>query len=371
MAKYQLDPFVPSFLEVAMTLFRCGDKCFTTYFMMVHLFPVQEDADAEGDWVVARIRSTPKEVARKLGASYRWFREKTWPSLIEAGLVVEEEPGVIFLPKYKKKKDLYVIPSHVDKRLQDYEERIEQYEERMERMENMIERLVKIIDGFYENARKNDQNMPAGGSGLLSEGRPLPLRGEATTSGSGRDILINVLKEKKRSLSHAKVVSGFYKGIGQNRISKQKRERASSVSKKLEKDGFSLEDIAFAIDWTLDNAKEELYDFSILEHTIGQAIADRDKRAQNAQEEADREMAEAKQKADQEQKERDREIVEAYKANLSEEERDKLYDQAEEEIRKAGDYKESFIDSFIVGLKENEIVRKLLAEEGRVERDDD
>jgi len=37
-------------------------------------------------------------------------------------------------------------------------------------------------------------------------------------------------------------------------------------------DDFKPEDIQFAVEWTLKNAKEELYDFSIIKHTIGQAI---------------------------------------------------------------------------------------------------
>ena len=116
----------------------------------------------------------------------------------------------------------------------------------------------------------------------------------------------------------------------------------------------------FPYEWTLKDAKGDLYDFLIIEHTIGQAIADRDKRAQNLQEKANQENAEADDIAKREKEERDREVAEAYKADLDETERDLLNDYAEDLLRSAGDYKESFIDDFLVGLKENEIIREMM-----------
>ncbi len=87
------------------------------------------------------------------------------------------------------------------------------------------------------------------------------------------------------------IVTGFYSSIGQSRISKGKRERAEKVIEELLADGFSTEDIQFAAEWTPGNAKEEVYDFSIIKHTIGQAMAaktDREKAAalRSANEEA-------------------------------------------------------------------------------------
>ncbi len=70
----------------------------------------------------------------------------------------------------------------------------------------------------------------------------------------------------------------FYTGIGQQKISKTKRERGNSVLQELQKEGFSTEDIQFAIEWTLKpgNTKEKVHDFSIISHTIGQALAARE-----------------------------------------------------------------------------------------------
>ena len=70
----------------------------------------------------------------------------------------------------------------------------------------------------------------------------------------------------------------FYIGIGQQRISKVKREKGNSVLQELQKEGFSPENIQFAIEWTLTpgNTKETVHDFSIISHTIGQALAARE-----------------------------------------------------------------------------------------------
>jgi len=77
----------------------------------------------------------------------------------------------------------------------------------------------------------------------------------------------------------------FYTGIGQERISKVKREKGDSVLKELQKEGFSPADIQFAIEWTLkpENTKEKVHDFSIISHTIGQALAAREATQQAAE----------------------------------------------------------------------------------------
>ena len=65
----------------------------------------------------------------------------------------------------------------------------------------------------------------------------------------------------------------FYSTIGQPKISKVKRERAKKCFEELIQDGFSQDDIVFAINWTIKNAKEKPYDFALIKDTIGQAMA--------------------------------------------------------------------------------------------------
>jgi hypothetical protein len=174
---------------------------------------------------------------------------------------------------------------------------------------------------------------------------------------------------KKLSLSGNNIISGFYRGIGQQRISREKRERASKIFKKLRQDGFSAEDIAFAVAWTLENAKEEPYDFSIIQHTIGQAIAAEKKEEAEAEKIEERERAAAEERERQEREEKERERMEAYKESLNPEEREQLREEALAEIRESGDFKEQFINDILIRVRENEILQRKLGRENEADNE--
>ena len=149
----------------------------------------------------------------------------------------------------------------------------------------------------------------------------------------------------------------FYIGIGQQKISKQKRERGNSILQELQKEGFSPEDIQLAIKWTLKpgNTKEKVHDFSIISHTIGQALAARDAdevAAENAQKEKGRVRA-----AEERQRRLEGEI-EGLRSKLSKDKLAELRKRAEREIRDSGQYKEQFINEPLIVAKENEILRR-------------
>ncbi len=177
-------------------------------------------------------------------------------------------------------------------------------------------------------------------------------------------ILREEFKEEfKEDLSLSTIISGFYKGIGQNRIAKAKRERAILVGKKLREDRFSLENIAFAVEWTLENMEKELYDFAIIEYTISQALAARDKvkAERRAIEERDRAVKEEKSKREAEDQEF-REIKER-KADLSADEREKLREKARTALGKDG-LSADMMTEFLVNIKETELLRQQLEAPG-------
>ena len=152
----------------------------------------------------------------------------------------------------------------------------------------------------------------------------------------------------------------FYKEIGQEKISRQKRERAESDIRDLQNQGFGERDIEFAVRWTIKNSKEKVYDFSIIKHTIGQAIAARkdteatrlkkheEEKLKTQQEEAEKRMAEIQEK------------INEHKESLNENQRLELRNKALEEIRKTKGIKEEFITEIFIESKENEIIRKQL-----------
>lgn len=88
------------------------------------------------------------------------------------------------------------------------------------------------------------------------------------------------------ALSPIHIVQGFYSAIGQSRISKTKQERAEGDIQELLQD-FQIDDIAYAAEWTA-NHKKDIRDFALVKHTIGEALADRDRDKKRRQERAAR-----------------------------------------------------------------------------------
>jgi hypothetical protein len=160
----------------------------------------------------------------------------------------------------------------------------------------------------------------------------------------------------KDSLSLSKVTDIFYTSIGQPKVSKEKRERAERVVEELLADGFTLEDIAFAAEWTTANAKEKPYDFSLLKHTIGEAISHkRDiQERQVREQEAARVVAAEKEAARQE--EQRLAALKAQKESLGPDERAALRRQAEDDIRRSGQFRPEFVTEALIEAKENEIL---------------
>jgi len=70
------------------------------------------------------------------------------------------------------------------------------------------------------------------------------------------------------------LVDQFYFMTGQEKISSTKRQRGIKTVKRLIDDGFKLEDIQAAINWTVKNMPD-VYSFAIIEETIGQAGAEK------------------------------------------------------------------------------------------------
>ena len=162
----------------------------------------------------------------------------------------------------------------------------------------------------------------------------------------------------KDSLSPDQIITSFYKGIGQERIAKEKRERANSCIEELIKDGFPLHDIQFTVEWTLNNTKEKLYDFSIIKHTIGQAMAAKEKIKAAATKKLQKERIATRKQADEKKREEEKAKIDSYKETLSSEERARLRERAEAEIRESGQYKTEFITEHLIEAKESELIRE-------------
>jgi hypothetical protein len=169
-----------------------------------------------------------------------------------------------------------------------------------------------------------------------------------------KDIYKDSLKD---TLSPREIVSAFYKGIGQQKITAEKRERAENNFKELLDDGFKPEDIQFAVEWTLKNAKEELYDFSIIKHTIGQAMAAKRKVQANEAKKREREKITAQKEAEEKRRSEEESRIRDYKEGLSKKERAALRQRALEELENTKDLKKEFINDILIAVKENELLK--------------
>jgi hypothetical protein len=68
----------------------------------------------------------------------------------------------------------------------------------------------------------------------------------------------------------------FYAGLNQRRISSMKRDRGLTVLARLLRDGYTIDEIAYAIDWTIASISG-LHSIGILPEVMGQALAARER----------------------------------------------------------------------------------------------
>jgi hypothetical protein len=147
------------------------------------------------------------------------------------------------------------------------------------------------------------------------------------------------------------LITKLYKGIGRAKADVFERESGKKHIGDLLENGYSLEDIDFAIEWSLENAAGEIEDFSSIKNLIDRAIAAREeymaKRTQQAKEEV----------KDQGEEQIERRMVEAYRNMMSDAERKKLRERVMAEILQDERINEEFVTDQLIVIKENEIIR--------------
>jgi hypothetical protein len=117
----------------------------------------------------------------------------------------------------------------------------------------------------------------------------------------------------------------FYAGLNQRRISSMKRDRGLTVLARLLRDGYTIDEIAYAIDWTMASISG-LHSIGILPEVMGQALAARerllaDSGAQPSRQAVEESSARAQAEAEQRQ-------IEAMKATFPPERLEALHEDA-------------------------------------------
>jgi len=326
-------------------LSELGPSARDVYYSLLRYHFIDEDWDTETEWVRGRIRTSKADIWRLAEVAKGHFFRTTWPSLVGAGLVMDNEDGTISIEKLKKKIDEGISPAQ-----------IRELAKKIKHLEAVINDLAQTGGSGRKPDGSLGENHPESGE------RPHEASQETDQSGErpprARE---SFLSPRFKDLSLC-TISSFYTGIGQTKFSEKKRERGLKIYQKLIDEGFTPEQIQFTVDWTVKNATEELYDFSIIEHTIGQAMAEmeRQEKKQEQREQKEREAAEKEREEGEEEKER-RRVLE-HKKSLGPEERKALRREAEKEIKESGQFDEEFIDDFIIEIRENMILRRRLSE---------
>lgn len=204
-----------------------------------------------------------------------------------------------------------------------------------------------------ESSIPSEKSYPDSNSGsILDTGIPEP------DTHINKDILKDTLSLKDIFKDKGiDLVTYFYNQIRQPRISKKERERAREAYNSLKKDGFTEEEISFAAEWTIQNVKDAR-SFAILERTIGQALAEREKiiERQALEEEMEKERQAELEKSRREEEESAK--LDEYISNLSSAEKEALEYQARDELIRKEQLKERFINPMVLNAKVKEIIKR-------------
>ena len=159
-------------------------------------------------------------------------------------------------------------------------------------------------------------------------------------------------RAKRQLITATKLINNFYKALGNGKVDIFERESAKQHISDLLQDGYSLEDIDFAIDWGFEFARDEVEDFSSIANFIERAVAAREEHLANRSQRAEEEAK------SQEEEEIERKIVAAYRKMMPEAEQKRLRERVMQEIRQDKRINEEFVTEQLIVIKENEIIRK-------------
>jgi len=271
------------------------------------------DTDQPGEWAtgttIYKVKKT--DITRRSKMS-RWTFYDSWKELIDSGLIIENNDGSItitMLYKKRKGKDKENSAMSDIKRLIKMNSQImeqiiskmaeidsfgnieekesdtpELFDEKSEKKVlapatflNLTDLKIDEVSGtatFFDDddakvsvpATQSEKKLSVPATSFDEVSVPAT-KNDKNVAGTGTRSLDSL--DLKISLS---LISLFYTTIGQKKISKEKRERGLKSYEEMRKEGFTDDQIEFAVKWTLENVKD-IYDFKIIKSTISQALA--------------------------------------------------------------------------------------------------
>jgi len=357
------------------------------------------DADQPGEWATGTTiyKVKKSDIVRRSKMS-RWTVYDSWKELIDSGLIIENNDGSITITMlYKKRKGKEKennAISDIKKLIKMNSQIMEQIVSKMAELDNFqnIEEKESDTPELFDEKSEKKVLVPAtflnltdlkidevSGTATFFDDDDAKVLAPATQSEkkvlapatSFDEVYVPATKNDKnvagsytRSLDSLdlkislSLISLFYSTIGQKKISKEKRERGLKSFEEMRKDGFTDDQIAFAVKWTLENAKEKPYDFKIVTHMIGQALAAREEYEEKERIKAEKEAEEARQEEDNRKSSELADYYRSVKEKMTPEEREKLREEVLELASNRGMIKEEFLVQNTIEALEREILIK-------------
>ena len=163
-------PFIPLFPEVAEALRDESPLCFKAYFLMLNDFflsmLIELDWNSDAVWVIGRIRTSKREIAKRLGIDRRHLNEAIWPVWEKKGLVAisDDDPGIVLIPKFYKKGAASIDLA----RFQEIGLKTDQNQEQIQGMVREIDQIRHIIMEGWRGGPPKVEGSP------LQKGGPNP-----------------------------------------------------------------------------------------------------------------------------------------------------------------------------------------------------
>ena len=148
----------------------------------------------------------------------------------------------------------------------------------------------------------------------------------------------------------------FYQGLGQEKVSEVLRREGMVVLQDLIDEGYSKEEIAFALGWAVDNIKN-IHSIRIIPKVIGQALGDKEsKRLVEEKEKGEQQKRIEENKKREEARKREEELDKIF-ATFPKQKQSKLEEKAKENLIEQG-IQPNFIMPTLIKIERNKLIEK-------------
>jgi len=148
----------------------------------------------------------------------------------------------------------------------------------------------------------------------------------------------------------------FYQGLGQEKVPEVLKREGMVVLQDLIDEGYTKEEVAFALGWAVDNIKE-IHSIRIIPKVIGQALGDKESKRlveEGERKEQQKRVEEDKKREEERKKEED---LERMFETLSKQKQTKIEEKAEENLIEQG-INPSFILPSMIRFERNKLLEK-------------